>query len=136
MIRRDSLSGEWVTYMKVVKDEFFEFFSDLFQPFKGIRKVNCSHRFLALSLKVALTLVEPFLEDDIHKPNWNSGSDHTPVPIGFLFIFWNDISKVLFATAFIPKACNSLFITLIPKIVNLIFIKKYHPVSQIVFSKK
>ncbi|GJT17712.1 putative RNA-directed DNA polymerase [Tanacetum coccineum] len=73
---------------------------------------------------------------------WGYGSDEAPGPDGFTFKFikkhWdlleNDIISYVkdFETSFyIPRGCNSSFITLVPKLEDPLFIGDYRPISLI-----
>nr|GFB08092.1 transposon TX1 uncharacterized [Tanacetum cinerariifolium] len=80
--------------------------------------------------------------EEIKKAVWDRGTDKSPGPDGFTFIFyrhyWNTIEKDVveavkhfFSKAKIPKGCNSSFIALILKTHDANMVKDFHPICLI-----
>ncbi|GKD53993.1 RNA-directed DNA polymerase, eukaryota, reverse transcriptase zinc-binding domain protein [Tanacetum coccineum] len=80
--------------------------------------------------------------EEIKKAVWDCGTDKSPGPDGFTFIFyrhfWTTIEKDVveavkhfFSKAKFPKGCNSSFIALIPKTHDANMVKDFRPICLI-----
>nr|GEU59566.1 RNA-directed DNA polymerase, eukaryota [Tanacetum cinerariifolium] len=80
--------------------------------------------------------------EEIKKAVWDCGTDKSPGPDGFTFIFyrhyWNTIKKDVveavkhfFSKTKIPNGCNSSFIALIPKTHDANMVKDFRPICLI-----
>ncbi|GKA11042.1 putative RNA-directed DNA polymerase [Tanacetum coccineum] len=101
-----------------------------------------SNLFKQLTSEDNLFLESPFTSREIKDVVWDSGGNKAPSPDGFTFklikkhwsILGNDITsyvKDFYTSAFIPRGCNSSFITLIPKVDDPITVSDFRPISLI-----
>ena len=116
------VDGVWITDPVTVKDAFFDFYSNKFERFNGVRPVRRSSHFKQLAPNMANEL--------------ESGGDKAPGPDGYSFWFLKlevvDFVQEFFTTKSFGRCCNSSFITLISKVTNPMFIKDYRSISLIV----
>lgn len=135
------VGGSWLSAPNQGKDVFFNFFRDKFQPFQGIDRQNLSPRLTMLDMGIRENLLMRFSRSEVKTTVWCSGSD-MPGSDGFTFSFIKKYLNLLkldvlvfveefFDFVFIPKGCNSSFITVIAKVDNLIFMKDYRTISMI-----
>ncbi|XP_022004002.1 uncharacterized protein LOC110901483 [Helianthus annuus] len=81
------VNGAWISNPVVIKEAFFEFFSNQFvEPMVSRPVINC-HNLATLSAVEADILVEPFSAVEIKEAIWGSVGDRAPGPDGFNFKF-------------------------------------------------
>nr|GFC64003.1 RNA-directed DNA polymerase, eukaryota, reverse transcriptase zinc-binding domain protein [Tanacetum cinerariifolium] len=109
-----------------VKKEFFCHFKDRFgKPSDSRATVDMQYP-KTIDADQQEDLDGDVSNEEIKKAVWDRGTDKSPGPDGFTFIFyqhyWNTIEKDVveavkhfFSKVKIPKGCNSSFIALIPK---------------------
>ncbi|GKE06748.1 RNA-directed DNA polymerase, eukaryota [Tanacetum coccineum] len=123
-------------------DENSRFFHGKFHENNLSRPTFTSNLFKQLSVEECSLLDLPFSTQEIKEAVWSCGGDKAPGPDGFSFkllkkhwdIFSFDIISYVkeFETkAFIPRGCNSSFITLVPKIKDPLSINEFRPISLI-----
>nr|GEX08105.1 cysteine-rich receptor-like protein kinase [Tanacetum cinerariifolium] len=131
---------ELISNPQPVKDDFFNYYDNKFQPIESHFDVNINPRFTALCPNEALDLQKPASLEEIKNAVWDCGSGKSSGPDGFSFLilktyyefFIEDIEK--FVTNFLksrstPRGSNSAFITLILKVQNPFLIKDFCPIS-------
>ncbi|GJU32048.1 putative RNA-directed DNA polymerase, eukaryota, reverse transcriptase zinc-binding domain protein [Tanacetum coccineum] len=142
MVQGILINGEWYTNPKQVKDAFFNFYKDKFQPQEPYFDATRNPGFTSLHPDVADHLHQIASGDEIKHAVWACGSDKAPGPDGFSFSFlkkyWeffkDDVEKFVLdfmETDSLPIGTNSAFITLIPKVITPILITDYRPISLI-----
>lgn len=137
-----AIDGSWISDHVLIKSHIFLSFQSKFKELNHIRPSFSCNLFKQLSMEDNTFLVSPFTSQEIKEAIWNCGGEKTPGPDGFSFkllkkhwnTFGNDITAFIndfHSTSFIPRGCNSSFITLIPKAEDPISISDFRPISII-----
>ncbi|GKD86312.1 putative RNA-directed DNA polymerase, partial [Tanacetum coccineum] len=137
-----NIHGVWVTDPSTLHNHIFQSFHMRFKESGHSRPTYSSSLFNQLSVDEVQLLVTSFFDVEIKDAVWDCGSDKAPGPDGFTFKFlkkhWNLLEydiiayvKDFEATAYIPKGCNSSFITLVPKVEDPIVIVIASVVSEV-----
>ncbi|GJS89701.1 RNA-directed DNA polymerase, eukaryota, reverse transcriptase zinc-binding domain protein [Tanacetum coccineum] len=134
--------GQWLTDPLRIKDAFYSFFEAKFK--KGdVSKIDTRSMFYkSLSEDQNAFLISPVSDSEIRAAIWDCGSEKSPGPDGFSFVFykkfWDSIKSDVIAfvkeflkTGIIPKGCNTSFIALIPKTSNPMVVSDFRPISLI-----
>nr|GEY55493.1 RNA-directed DNA polymerase, eukaryota [Tanacetum cinerariifolium] len=134
--------GVWIESPQLVKEEFYQHFKDRFEQ-AGEQGARLDMEFVNCITSDQNDMLEgEILIDEVKKAVWDYGIDKTPRPDGFTFGFFRRYWKIIegdvvnvvkwfFSHGFIPKGCNSAFVTLIPKILNANMVKDFRPISLI-----
>ncbi|GKC14972.1 putative RNA-directed DNA polymerase, eukaryota, reverse transcriptase zinc-binding domain protein, partial [Tanacetum coccineum] len=136
------VNGEWYSNPNHVKEAFYNFYQEKFQAQEA--QFNATHNpgFTSLHQDDANDLQRTPSSEEIRNVVWACGSDKSPGPDGFSFLFlkkyWDyfkgDVEKFaldFMKTDSLPRGTNSAFITLIPKVPNLLLMKDYRLISLI-----
>ncbi|GJV50953.1 RNA-directed DNA polymerase, eukaryota [Tanacetum coccineum] len=132
----------WVTDPSTLQNHIFQSFHMRFKESDHSRPTYSISLFNQLFVDEVQLLDTPFSDVEIKDAVWDCGSDKAPGPDEFTFKFlkkhWNLLEydiiayvKDFEATAYIPKGCNSSFITLVPKVEDPIVIGDFRPISLI-----
>ncbi|GJZ36016.1 putative RNA-directed DNA polymerase [Tanacetum coccineum] len=123
--------------------------SSLFEAFRSSLSIRCSpapiaedNLFNLLSQNESSLLEQPFSLQEIKDAVWSCGGEKAPGPNGLTFKLikkhWSLFSEDIFSyvkefesSGFIPRGCNSSFITLVPKIDDPLSLNDYRPISLI-----
>ncbi|GJS67005.1 putative RNA-directed DNA polymerase, eukaryota, reverse transcriptase zinc-binding domain protein [Tanacetum coccineum] len=136
------INGEWILNPANVKEAFLQYYKDKFQAYVPQVNYTSHSSFASLSMAERIDLEKSVSSVEIRKAVWDCGSDKSPGPDGFTFLFlkryW-DIFKSdveffvseFFSSSKMPPGTNSSFITLIPKVCNPSSVKDYRPISLI-----
>nr|GEW80035.1 hypothetical protein [Tanacetum cinerariifolium] len=81
------VEGEWISNPDEIKEEFFKFYKSNSQSFYSLFNANFNLEFVALCLEDVIMLQQQATLDEICKAIWDCGSDKSPEPDGFLFLF-------------------------------------------------
>ncbi|GJR16919.1 RNA-directed DNA polymerase, eukaryota [Tanacetum coccineum] len=134
--------GVWKDKPSDVKLEFLSHFSNRFsKPSDGRATIDMQFpRYLDVEQQEDLE--REVSNEEIKKAVWDCGTDKSPGPDGFNFVFyrhfWSTIEKdvveavrYFFTNANFPKGCNSSFIALILKIPDANMVKDFRPICLI-----
>lgn len=135
-------NGVWVEDPGLVKQEFYEHFSDRFTEPLVDRHSFSNNGFSRLSHQSACFFITEFSIDDIKAAIWSCGSDKAPGPDGFYFNFvkrfWDlmaadllNVFRYYHGGGEISIGCNASFIALIPKVVDPTILADFRPISLI-----
>ena len=86
-IKGIKLDGDWTSDPVKVKDVFFDYISNKFQPFHSSSIRQPSSRFRQLSELDAEFISKVVTREEIKIAVWECGSDKAPGPDGFNFCF-------------------------------------------------
>ncbi|GJR36945.1 putative RNA-directed DNA polymerase, eukaryota, reverse transcriptase zinc-binding domain protein [Tanacetum coccineum] len=142
MVQGIMIDGEWVTIPLQVKTAFYKFYKEKFDASDSLMELSPVVSLATSNHEDNIELEKQVSEEEIRSAVWDCGSQKSPGPDGFSFLFlktyWelfkDDVVKVVrsfFDSFVMPKGANSSFITLIPKIANPIHIKDFRPISLI-----
>ncbi|GJY45691.1 RNA-directed DNA polymerase, eukaryota [Tanacetum coccineum] len=142
MINGIMVEGNWITYLSLIKDAFFQFYKVKFQAQDSqisFPKLPHSQTLNSIDRDYLERLVT---HKEIKEAVWDCGSSKALSPDGFSFAFvkkYQDIIKKdlhdfinsFFASCDMPYGANSSFFTLIPKVNNPTLITDFRPISLI-----
>ncbi|GJZ18718.1 hypothetical protein Tco_0554841, partial [Tanacetum coccineum] len=137
-----NILGSWITNPVLIKNHIYQFYESKFMETSNRRPTFTSNLFKHLSIEDSNLLDRTITPQEIKDAIWDCGGDKAPGPDGFTFKFikkhWEIIKDDIIAyvkefdnTAYIPRGCNSSFITLIPKIDDPLTIGEFRPISLI-----
>ncbi|GJR32994.1 putative RNA-directed DNA polymerase, eukaryota, reverse transcriptase zinc-binding domain protein [Tanacetum coccineum] len=137
-----AIDGSWMTDPTTIKSHIFQFFESKFKETNHTRPSFSSNLFKQLTSEDNIFLESPFTSQEIKDAVWDCGGNKAPGPDGFTFklikkhwsILGDDITsyvKDFYTSAFIPRGCNSSFITLVPKVDDPITVSDFRPISLI-----
>ncbi|XP_076896375.1 uncharacterized protein LOC143549354 [Bidens hawaiensis] len=146
-IKRSTINGilvnrKWETDYDLLKDGFFNFFSNKFEePFVERPELGNSN-FKRLSYSDIVWLERPFSMSEVKNAVWECGNDKSPGPDGFTFkfikTFWEVLGNDFFEFVkdfekfgYLEKCCNSAFNSLIPKKKDPMAFSDYRPINLI-----
>ncbi|KAJ0755575.1 putative RNA-directed DNA polymerase [Helianthus annuus] len=132
----------WVSNPVEIKENFFEFFSNLFSEPLDLRPQVVCPNLESLSDIEAEQIIAPFSLFEIKEAVWDCDGDRAPGPDGFNFQFikrfWdgfqNDFMRIFnkfHADGAINSCCSSSFIALIPKVKDPGSPSDFRPISLI-----
>ncbi|KAJ0552768.1 putative RNA-directed DNA polymerase [Helianthus annuus] len=136
------IGEEWVTNPVVIKQQFFDYFSQLFsEPMNNRPNVTCPLTNV-LTTGESEDLVRPFSLVEIKEAIWECDGDRAPGPDGFNFSFlkrcWSGLQsnflqlfEEFYSHPSLNKCCSSSFIALIPKINDPLRPSDFRPISLI-----
>ncbi|GJT29449.1 putative RNA-directed DNA polymerase, eukaryota, reverse transcriptase zinc-binding domain protein [Tanacetum coccineum] len=136
------IKGVWVSDPPLVISHIFNYHKSKFEDTSVNRPRFRSNQFKTLSLHEISFLDATITSKEIKDAVWDCGGSKAPGPDGFTFKFikhyWEtigenfvDMVKKFELDGFIPRGCNSSFITLVPKIQDLLHISDFRPISLI-----
>ncbi|GJW73545.1 putative RNA-directed DNA polymerase [Tanacetum coccineum] len=137
-----NVQGIWTTNPTSIKEHVFRSFQAKFREDSFVRPSFTSNLFSFLSQDESSLLEQPFSLQEIKDAVWSCGGEKAPGPDGFTFKLikkhWSLFSEDIFSyvkefesSGFIPRGCNSSFITLVPKIDDPLSLNDYRPISLI-----
>ncbi|GJY70863.1 putative RNA-directed DNA polymerase [Tanacetum coccineum] len=137
-----NILGPWITNPVLIKNHIYQFYESKFKETSNRRPTFTSNLFKHISVEDSNLLDRTITPQEIKDAIWDCGGDKAPGPDGFTFKFikkhWEIIKDDIIAyvkefenTAYIPRGCNSSFITLIPKIDDPLTIGEFRPISLI-----
>ncbi|GJZ85653.1 putative RNA-directed DNA polymerase [Tanacetum coccineum] len=137
-----NILGSWITNPVLIKNHIYQFYESKFKETSNRRPSFTSNLFKHISVEDSNLLDCTITPQEIKDAIWDCGGDKAPGPDGFTFKFfkkhWEFIKDDIIAyvkefdnTAYIPRGCNSSFITLIPKIDDPLTIGEFRPISLI-----
>ncbi|MFS7997684.1 putative RNA-directed DNA polymerase [Helianthus anomalus] len=136
------VGDEWVSNPVIIKQQFFDFYAQLFSEPMSIRpKIVCPHLNI-LSTSESEDLIRPFSLFEIKEAVWECDGDRAPGPDGFNFSFlkrcWDGLQNNfirLFEDFYMQPSlstrCSSSFIALIPKVKDPMRPSDFRPISLI-----
>lgn len=136
------IGGQIIDEPSRIKFEATAFFKSIFKEEHVRRPVFENLNFKHVSQEQASQLTLPFSCEEIDSAVASCSVDKAPGPDGFNFKFiksaWeivkHDIYEIVhnfWASAHLPKGCNTAYITLIPKVENPTSLKDYRPISMV-----
>lgn len=137
-----NINGEWIADGELIKEELFGFFCNKFKEQWVNRPKLLNSNIRKISSLDSSFLESPFTMEEVKSAVWNCGSDKSPGPDGFTFLFlkkhWDLVKNDFFGVmkhfenfSNIEIGCNSSFITLIPKIRDPLKPSDFRPISLI-----
>ncbi|GJV11628.1 RNA-directed DNA polymerase, eukaryota [Tanacetum coccineum] len=108
-----NILGSWITNPVLIKNHIYQFYESKFKETSNRRPSFTSNLFKHISVEDSNLLDCTITPQEIKDAIWDCGRDKAPE-------FDN--------TAYIPRGCNSSFITLIPKIDDPLTIGEFRPI--------
>ncbi|GJW67194.1 hypothetical protein Tco_0121618 [Tanacetum coccineum] len=137
-----NILGSWITNPVLIKNHIYQFYESKFKETSNRRPTFTSNLFKHISVEDSNLLDRTITPQEIKDAIWDCGGDKALGPDGFTFKFikkhWEIIKDDIIAyvkefekRAYIPRGCNSSFITLILKIDDPLTIGEFRPISLI-----
>lgn len=134
------IDGRKVDEPMAIKQGAVSYFQKIFQENHNIRPTFTRLAFRTLNNEKIKHLTDPFSHSEIDAAVQSCDGDKSPGPDGFNFKFikssWDiikgdiyDLVAKFWASASLPRNCNTAFIALLPKVENPEVFKDFRPIS-------